>query len=119
MLDTVTTPKQVVGIGITAPNFQYAKVKLIGRAPLVMNKMSSDNRRKIMDKQMEGSRSRKGQKRDPKDFDAIYKGAMHISDQGWYGIPASALRTGMVDACRDQQRYAEAFRAQTAQIRET
>jgi len=85
---------------ISRPNFQHVKVKIIGTAPLVMNKMSSENRRKIIEKQEQGSRTTKGTKREPKNFDAIYKGAMHISEAGWYGIPASALRTGMVDACR-------------------
>jgi hypothetical protein len=66
-----------------------------------MNKMSSLNRQKMMDAQMKGSQNKKGVKREPKDFDAVYKGAMHISEKGgWYGIPASALRTGMVDGCR-------------------
>jgi hypothetical protein len=85
---------------VSAPNFQSAKVKLIGTAPLVMNKMSSANRQKMMDDMAKGSQTKKGVKRPPKDFDAIYKGAMHISEDGWYGIPASALRTAMVDACR-------------------
>lgn len=85
---------------ITPPNFQTAKVRLIGVSPLVMNKMSSANRQKMMAKQESGSRSNKGTKREPKDFDAVYKGAMHISEEGWYGIPASALRAGMISACR-------------------
>jgi hypothetical protein len=97
MLEKTKEPTLLV---ISPPNFQSAKVKIIGTAPLVMNKMSSENRRKMMDAQMAGSRTKKGVKRDPKDFDAVYKGAMHISEQGWYGIPASALRAAMVDACR-------------------
>jgi hypothetical protein len=65
-----------------------------------MNRMSSDNRIKMILKQEEGSRSKKGQKRDPKDFDRVYKGAMHISTEGWYGIPASSFRNALVSACR-------------------
>jgi hypothetical protein len=87
-------------VAISAPNFQSAKVIIDGTAPLVMNKMSSANRLAMMATQEAGSQSKKGTKRKPKDFDAVYKGAMHISEEGWYGIPASALRTGMVDACR-------------------
>lgn len=97
------TPKSkstVEPLVIGAPNFNSATVTIIGKAPLVMNKMSSQNRQKMIDNMMAGSRTTKGAKRPPKNFDAVYKGAMHISDQGWYGIPASALRTGMVDACR-------------------
>jgi hypothetical protein len=93
-----TNAKTVVTI--SPPNFQTAKLRIVGTTPLVMNKMSSANRQKMMDDMMAGSRTRKGTKRQPKDFDAVYKGAMHISEDGWHGIPASALRTAMVDACR-------------------
>jgi hypothetical protein len=91
---------EVTKLIVSPPNFQFAKVRLIGTAPLVMNKMSSANRQKMIDDMEKGSQTKKGSKRPPKDFDAVYKGAMHISADGWYGIPASALRTGMVDACR-------------------
>ena len=39
-------------------------------------------------------------KKDPKDFDEAYRGAMHISQDGWYGIPASSFRAAMISACR-------------------
>ena len=97
-LEEVKSPN--TSLTITPPNFQSAKVRIIGTAPLVMNKMSSKNRQSMMDAMMAGSRTKKGTKREPKDFDAVYRGAMHISEDGWYGIPASALRTGMVDSCR-------------------
>lgn len=102
MLDKVKPVKSTdeANVVIAKPNFQRAKVRIVGTAPYVMNKMSSDNRRKMMAKQEEGSRAAKGKKREPKNFDAIYKGAMHLSKDGWYGIPASAIRTAMVDACR-------------------
>jgi hypothetical protein len=95
---TKEEPKTI--LTISPPNFQLAKVKIIGTAPLVMNKMSSANRQKMIDDMMAGSRTKKGTARPPKDFDAVYKGAMHISETGQYGIPASALRTGMIDGCR-------------------
>jgi hypothetical protein len=87
---------------ISPPNFQTAKVKLVGLSALVMNKMSSQNRIKMMQKQEAGSRAAKGTRREPKDFDAVYKGAMHIAEgkDGWHGFPASALRTGLISACR-------------------
>lgn len=85
---------------ITPPNFQTAKVLMRGTAPLCMNKMSSANRQKMMTKQEEGSRANKRIKRSPKDFDAIFRGAMHISEEGWHGFPASALRAGLISACR-------------------
>lgn len=100
MLDkSKSIPNEVVAI--TPPNFQFAKLKITGTAPLVMNKMSSLNRQKMMDTMLAGSRKTKGTKREPKDFNAVYEGAMHIAEGGgWHGIPASALRTAMVDSCR-------------------
>ncbi len=93
---------------ISPPNFQEAVVRIEGTAPYCMNKMSSENRWKIIEKQMKGEQSRKGQRREPKDFDKIYKGTMHIAAKGiksgdkggWYGIPAAAFRNAMVSACR-------------------
>jgi hypothetical protein len=96
MLDK-SKPTNVV---ISPPNFQVAKVKIVGVTPYVMNKMSSENRRKMMEKQEAGERSKKGAKRQPKDFNAVYEGAMHIAKAGWHGIPASSLRAAMISACR-------------------
>ena len=42
---------------ISAPNFCSAKVTIIGTAPLVMNKMSSANRQKMIDDMLAGRRS--------------------------------------------------------------
>ena len=98
-LKNETADKKVV-LSVTAPNFQSAKIKMVGKTPLVMNWMSSQSRENMIRKQEEGSRSTKGQKRDPKDFDRVFKGAMHISPEGWHGFPASALRAGMISACR-------------------
>ena len=85
---------------ISRPNFATAKILIRGNAPLCMNKMSSANRSKMMIKQQEGSRANKRIGRSPKDFDAVFKGAMHISEEGWHGFPASALRAGLISACR-------------------
>ena len=99
MLDKTQTkaPTQVL---ISPPNFQFAKVKIVGTSPYVMNKMSSENRRKMMETQEAGERAKKGKKRTPKDFNAVYEGAMHIAKGGWHGIPASSLRAAMISACR-------------------
>lgn len=96
-------PGPATHIIIAPPNFASAKIRIVGDAPFVQNKMSSENRQKMMAKQEAGDRSKKGQKREPKDFDKVYKGAMHIAggnDGGWHGIPASSLRAAMISACR-------------------
>lgn len=93
-------PAAETAVTITPPNFQMAKVRLIGTAPFVCNKMSSPNRLKMMEAQIAGSRSKKGQKREPKNFDAVFRGSLHLSDAGWYGFASSGLRNAMIDSCR-------------------
>jgi hypothetical protein len=85
---------------ISPPNFQDAMLTIVGTAPYVMNRMSSDNRQKMIEKQMQGGRSKKGEMRQPKDFDRIFRGTMHVSKEGWYGIPAAGVRAALISACR-------------------
>jgi hypothetical protein len=91
-------PKDVV---IEPPKFQKAIAKIKGDAPLLSNAMSSEARAKMKAGQESGTRARKMKKnRDPKDFDAQFRGSLHVSEQGWYGLPCSAFRNAMIDACR-------------------
>ena len=104
------TPKTALAAAATAPkaetaiisplNFQSAKIRIEGVSPLVMNKFSSASRESMMLKQEQGSRSKKGEKRAPKDFDAIFKGALHIMADGSYGFAAPGLRNALISACR-------------------
>jgi hypothetical protein len=93
----VPAAKQVT---IKAPNFQVAEFSIRGTAPLVQNKFSAKARQKIRDTQAMGTIKNQSRVREAKDFDRIYHDAMHISREGWHGIPASAFRHAMVDACR-------------------
>lgn len=91
-------PTEVVTI--KAPNFQKAVFRIVGTAPYVQAKFSSKAKAQIREKMMAGGRSKKGQARAPRDFEADYKGAMHISQKGWCGIPASCFRQACISACR-------------------
>ncbi len=95
----MATAKATV-ITITAPNLQVLETRIEGTAPFVQHKFSEKARKQIMATQMLGSQSRSKRKREPRDFDADYKGAMHLSEEGWHGIPAPAFRSAMIDACR-------------------
>jgi hypothetical protein len=57
-------------------------------------------REMMREKQAAGSTAAKGKKRAAKDFEANFKEAQHRATKGWCGIPASALRNALVDACR-------------------
>lgn len=92
--------KKTVSLVIAPPNFKTAEFVIVGTAPLVINKFSSRDRETMKSKQEAGSVATKGAKRSPKDFQARYEGAKHISREGWCGIHAAAFRCGMISACR-------------------
>lgn len=87
-------------ITISAPNFQRVEVTLIGTAPYMQARFSAKAMQAMMAKMAAGSTARKGTKRDPRDFDEDFKQAMHISTDGWVGVPAAALRNACIDVCR-------------------
>lgn len=87
-------------VEIKAPNFQRAEFIVEGTAPLVVNKFSQKAREQIMSTQAAGSVAKKGAKRAPKDFDDVFEQAKHISDDGWCGFSAAAIRNAMISACR-------------------
>src|SRR2546425_3407658 len=87
-------------IAIKAPTINYVAIGIRGTAPYVTNKFSEEMKAKMRAQQEEGRTSKSRKTRDPKDFDEKAKQTMHVSTAGWVGIPASAIRSGMIDACR-------------------
>lgn len=87
-------------VAITPPRNEVVSIKIIGDAPMVMNRFSQKAIEQMKSKQMAGSTGKKGTKRDAKDFMACYEAAKHISREGWCGIPAPAFRCAMISACR-------------------
>lgn len=93
-------PPKVERVEIPAPKFRICELKLVGSAPFVMNKFSQKARNKIIATQKAGSQAKGKKVREPKDFDEVYAGAMHLAEEGWIGIPAGAFRNAMISACR-------------------
>jgi hypothetical protein len=87
-------------VTIEAPKLKVAVFRIRGTAPYVQNKFSEKAAEQMKEKQKAGSTSKKGAKREGKDFDADYEGAKHFSQEGWIGIPAPAFRAGLISACR-------------------
>lgn len=87
-------------VTIKPANLKTVAVTIVGVAPYVQNKFSAKAREKMRSTQEAGSTSKKGQKKDPKDFEQTFKDAIHYSDDGWPGLPASGLRAALVSACR-------------------
>lgn len=85
---------------IKAPDIRTAEFLIQGTAPYVQHKFSQKARQKMLEAQQAGSKSRSRKTREARDLDADYKGAMHISKEGWHGIPAPSFRSAMIDACR-------------------
>lgn len=101
-----TTAEEVIAkaaatkVTIDPPKFETIEVSIRGVSPYVQNKFSRKARQQMMDKQRLGDQAKKSRKREAKDFEQTYKDAMHISRDGWSGIPAPSFRNALISACR-------------------
>lgn len=100
LLDDIMAGGPRESITITRPNFLRAEFLIAGDAPYVQNKFSQKAMQQMIEAQEAGSAGRNKKKREGKDFEAAYTGAMHIAKDGWHGIPAASLRNAMISACR-------------------
>ncbi len=66
----------------------------------MQNKFSQKALNKIEETQRQGSQAKKGSKKEARDFDADWQAALHVTPEGWYGIPAPGFRAALIDACR-------------------
>ena len=87
-------------VQIKPANIQTVIFTVTGTAPYVQHAFSGSKREEIMRTQAAGAQARSRRKREPKDFEALFQGAIHYSEDGWIGIPAPAFRSCMIHACR-------------------
>lgn len=87
-------------VTITAPKFTTVQFTIVGVSPYVQLRFSEKSIATMKAKMLLGSQAKKGAKREPRDFDEDYRQALHVSTDGWHGIPASAFRNAMISACR-------------------
>ena len=87
-------------VTIKPANIQTASFKIRGTAPLVQARFSEKAKQAMMLKMAAGSTASKSRAKPARDFDEDMKNAMHISEEGWQGIPAGAFRNAMISACR-------------------
>lgn len=97
--DTITAPAVPV-VKISPPNLQIGHFNIRGIAPYVQHAFSAKQQRIMEATQRAGQQSRGRKVRQPKDFEQLYRDAMHISSDGWNGIPAPSFRNAIIDACR-------------------
>lgn len=96
----VKAPEQVKieAITISPPNFQTIKLAVKGSAPLLQLRFAA--KAEMLAKHQEGGPARSKRNRQAKDIDALFKNALHVSTEGWYGIPCAAFRNAAISACR-------------------
>lgn len=94
------TKKTVESVVVSPPNFKKIKLTLQGTAPLLQARFSEKAKFQMMETMKAGSTAKKGKKRESRDFDEDFKQAMHVSSDGWVGVPAAALRNACIAVCR-------------------
>lgn len=87
-------------LNISPPHFEIIQLKIIGTTILCQNRFGSKAVQQMRDQQAAGSTAKAKKQREAKDFDSLYHDAMHISTEGWQGIPSSTFRNAMIAACR-------------------
>ena len=89
-------------VSIKPPKIDVATFKIIGTAPLVVHRFSAKAKQGMLDKMEAGSTAQKDnrKKRDPVNTDDVFNDARYVSDEGWDGFNASAIRSALISACR-------------------
>lgn len=94
------TTERSADVVIQPPRFGIAKFRIRGIAPYVQNKFSAKARAAMRAAMEAGSTAKKGKKKEPKDFKRAWQESLHVTSEGWHGIPATSLRNAMISACR-------------------
>jgi hypothetical protein len=87
-------------IKINPVNMRTLALEIEGTAPLMQHRMSQKAIAKIRATQEAGQKAKGKKVREPRDFEGDFRGALHISTDGWIGVPASAFRNACIDVCR-------------------
>lgn len=93
-------PVEAPIVTIAAPLFGQVRVNISGESPYVQHKFSEKARRQMLATQEAGSTAKSKKKREARDIHAEYEAAIHRDEAGNAGIPAPALRSAMISACR-------------------
>lgn len=91
---------EIEHVQVKAPNIMQAEFGINGTAPYVQLRFGEKAINTMMTKMAAGTVAKGKKIREARDFNEDFRGAMHVSSEGWYGIPASAFRAALIDACR-------------------
>lgn len=92
----------IMEVRIPEPHIESIDLVLIGLTPYMQNRWTQkaiDAMRGKM-KIGGGQASKLKGSKPPRDFDEDYRQSMHISTEGWHGIPVGAFRAALISACR-------------------
>jgi len=87
-------------IAIAPLRMRTLAVRVVGDAPYMQARFSEKAMNMMKAKQEAGAAAKKGGKKDARDFQADFKAAQHVSEEGWVGVPAAAFRAACIDVCR-------------------
>jgi hypothetical protein len=87
-------------VQITAPNMSIVAIPLVSTAPYVSNRFGPRAHETMRTAQQGGSVTRKGTKREPKDFSVGYRDSLYTLPDGHNGLNAAAFRQAAISACR-------------------
>ena len=86
---------------IKAARITRTTIKIVGTAPFVQAKFSEKAKNIMMVNMATPANEKKAKTaRPPRNYKEEFIQAQHISVAGWVGIPCSAFRAAMIDACR-------------------
>lgn len=94
----ITTTESI--LSISPPDFRYVSLKIIGTSVYCQHAFGAKALQTMRDAQVAGSAGKARKVRESKDFHQLYLDAMHVSTDGWCGIPSSSFRSAMITACR-------------------
>lgn len=94
----MSATKEDKSIAIKAPDFRVLEVQIRGIAPYVQHRFYK--KADIIATQQAGGQNKSKKVREARDFDSDYRQSMHVSRDGWVGIPAGSFRNAMISACR-------------------
>jgi len=97
---TALAPAVPEQVRITRPRLRTATIAIQGISQYVQHAFSEKQRKQMEETQRAGQQGRSRRTRTPKDFEAMYEAAKHVSKEGWPGIPAPAFRNACIAACR-------------------
>jgi hypothetical protein len=87
-------------VQISAPRLATAEFLIVGTTPYVQARFSAKAMQMMAAKMQAGPQAKKGTQRQARNFEEDFQQALHVSTDGWYGIPAGAFRQAMISACR-------------------